>query len=412
MCAFRLAVLAAVVLSLWGCSGGGGPLGGTAGSPVRAGLGEPIEGLPDSQRAAFMRGRELMEKVFRPSEGLGPFYNAASCVACHSTPVTGGSSPAYRNFFLAAQGFPALQGPVSPDLPSIVVPNFRWPPTNPRPSIPPSTPTVPVTSAQRNAPPMFGVGLFEFVSDATIISNADPDDADADGIHGRYNRDADANIGRFGYKAQANNIEVFIRGASNNQMGITTDPVLGNAAVVNLGSASYVQVPGTQNQPITDNDPVSDPEVSSTDFGDLVVFSRFVAPPRPLPFNEAAQRGEQLFATIGCTACHIPELPSALGPLKAYTDLLLHNMGPELADGLAFGQPQASILEQPTTVEEFRTQPLWGVSLHPPFLHDGRADTLEDAILAHGGEGDASRQAFQGLTAAEQADLIAFLESL
>jgi CxxC motif-containing protein (DUF1111 family) len=108
----------------------------------------------------------------------------------------------------------------------------------------------------------------------------------------------------------------------------------------------------------------------------------------------------------------VPELASSRGPVRAYTDLLLHDLGPELSDGLAFGVPQISRRSPPTSAPEFRTQPLWGVSLSGPFLHDGRAETLRDAIEAHAGEARASRKAFLTLTSDEQADLIAFLEHL
>ena len=181
---------------------------------------------------------------------------------------------------------------------------------------------------------------------------------------------------------------------------------------MSLGHARR-QVSANPDVPTSDLDSEPDPEISRKDLGDLIAFTRFLAPPQPIqPFSPAATRGQELFAKLGCALCHVPELSSSRGPVRAYTDLLLHDMGPDLADGLAFGVPQAAALAPPTTASEFRTQPLWGVSLSAPFLHDGRAETLRDAVTLHGGEATKSRDAFLALGADEQADLITFLEFL
>ena len=211
---------------------------------------------------------------------------------------------------------------------------------------------------------------------------------------------------------QSNNVELFTRGPLQNQMGITTDPFLGDQGFATL---ARVQAAADPNAPTTDVDPVPDPEMSREDLGNLIAFTRFLAPPEPMPFDNAARRGETTFDEIGCTRCHIPELPSSRGPVRAYTDLLVHNMGVQLADFLRFGQINTARL--------FRTQPLWGVSLFPPYLHDGRAKTLEDAIWWHGvddpptsgidrSEAQAVRDAFFALSEDERADVISFLEHL
>ncbi len=387
--------------------------------PPPPGLGDPIQGLTPGQRAAFERGRVVFERRFLPSEGLGPFYNATSCASCHSTPVTGGSARLYRNFYLAVWGNTTSQFPLPPGL-SAIVPAFgsgeqhatsTFTLEGGRPVIPDDYLGFAVTVAQRNAVPIFGVGLFELVSNATISSNSDPDDLDGDGISGRFNTDV-GTLGRFGVKAQSNNIELFTRGPLQNQMGVTSDPFLGAAGTVSLSHAALLQVGADPNDPTIDGDGVPDPEISHGDLGDLIAFTRFLAPPAKKPFNAAATQGEALFGFIGCTSCHIPSLPSSRGPVEAYTDLLLHEMGPDLADGLAFGVPQPSSISEDSTRLEFRTQPLWGVSLHAPFLHDGRAETLEEAILAHGGEASNSRDAFAGMSQANKDYLIAFLEHL
>lgn len=397
----------ALVGALAACSGGGG---GSDGPPAaQIALGDAIAGLPLAQQEAFVRGREVMTRRFLPSNGLGPFFNAVACQSCHELPVAGGSAPGYRNFFLVGVGAAGSQVGVFP-LPSMVMPAYGPLEAN-RPAIPPSG-GIPVVAAHRNAPSMLGVGLFEFVTDATIMAAADPDDLDSNGISGRFNRDAFGNIGRFGYKSQANSLESFLRGAFLNQMGITTAPVLGSAAAVHASGGLVPQISTNPDFPTFDLDSVPDPELSVPELDDLLTFSRFLAPPARKPPSAAAVAGEIVFQEVGCTSCHLPTLASAVGPLAAYSDLLLHDMGPGLEDGISMGMPQPSALIGSTTQREFRTQPLWGVSLHEPFLHDGRADTLEEAIALHGGEATASRDAFVGRSPEDQNNLIAFLESL
>jgi CxxC motif-containing protein (DUF1111 family) len=404
-----------------GTATGSAPFQGQAGSALAAAeLGGPIPGLTPSELAAFQRGKAVFQRRFRPSEGLGPFYNATSCASCHSTPVTGGSARLYRNFFLAVWGTSTSQFTLPPFL-SPVIPAFGSGPSHPsaqftleggRTPLPTSYAGFPVTSAQRNGIPIFGVGLFEAVSDATILSRADPEDADGDGISGRFNTDFGGSIGRFGVKAQSNNIELFTRAPLQNQMGITTDPFLGSGGVVSASYAAPFQVSASPNDPTIDNDGVPDPELPRDELGDLIAFSRFLAPPAKKPFNAAAQRGEVLFDQLGCARCHVPSLPSSRGPVEAYTDLLLHDMGPRLSDGLSFGSPQFSASSPTHTREEFRTQPLWGVSLSAPFIHDGRAGTLNEAILLHGGEAQKIREDYARLAQSDQDDIIAFLEHL
>ncbi|MCA8961871.1 MAG: hypothetical protein KDC38_15205 [Planctomycetes bacterium] len=371
-------------------------------------LGGPIEGLSDIELTAFNRGRDVMFHRFKPSEGLGPLYNATSCFSCHSTPEVGGSAPIYRNFYLVGIGEPGLQTGI-PGLPSMVLPSYHDLSLE-RPTVPTGLPD-PIVMAHRNAPPMFGTGLFEFVSNATILSKADPNDVvTPDGISGRFNTDGLGHVGRLGYKLQANFIEAFIRGALRNQMGITTDPVDGSSGTVSL--SAMLQVSSSLDDPTTDTDASPDPEMSVEDLADLITFCRFLRPPTKKPFGPDEIAGEQLFDSIGCALCHVPSIASSVGTLEAYTDLLLHDMGAANADGLSMGVPQFSTITPPTTENEFRTQPLWGVSMHAPYLHDGGADTLFDAINRHGGEAEGSRQAYLALPAADQEAIIKFLEAL
>lgn len=372
-------------------------------------LGDAIGGLTQDEFASFVNGRELMSKAFTPEEGLGPLYNSVACKSCHSAPVVGGSAPIYRNFYLVAVGAPGNQSP-PPGAPSLALPSFNSF-DGQRVAIPDPADVggLPVVAAHRNAPPFLGVGLFEFVPNSAIVANSDPDDLFVpDGISGRYNTDGNGNIGRFGYKLQANFIEAFIRGAAFNQMGITTNPVLGSDGIV-----SYrFQIGADFDSPTIDNDAAPDPEISVQDFGDIIAFNRFVAPPEPAIFGPDELAGETLFEQINCVGCHVPTLPSSVGPLNAYTDLLLHDLGPGLADGISQGVPQFSTIAGFTVENEFRTQPLWGVSLHGPWLHDGSAGTMEEAILMHGGEAQTSRDAFDALTPLEREQVIKFLEAL
>jgi CxxC motif-containing protein (DUF1111 family) len=397
--------------------GGTNPGGGGGGDTFT--LGDPIDGLTADELAAFERGRVQFARRFKPSEGLGAFYNATSCASCHSKPVMGGSAKLYRNFYIAMYGTTNFQLPIQPFF-SPVVPSFgsglsvfntEFTLQGGRSVIPDSYLGQEVFVTQRNAIPIFGTGLFEFISDATIMANADPNDDDSDGISGRFNTD-NGTIGRFGVKSQSNNVELFTRAPLFNQMGITSDPFLGSGGIVSASHAALVQVSANPDDPIEDDDGVPDPEIAHDDLGDLIAFTRFLAPPRPKEFDAAATHGEQLFDSLGCVRCHIPELPSSRGPVRAFTDLLIHEMGEDLADHINAGLPQPSTISDTTSHAEFRTQPLWGVSLHAPFLHDGRAETLEEAVLMHGGEGEASRAAFEALSPADQADVISFLEHL
>jgi CxxC motif-containing protein (DUF1111 family) len=380
-------------------------------------LGDPLPGMTEAELAAFARGKQVFEKRFKPSDGLGPFYNATSCASCHSKPVSGGASELYRNFYLAVYQFGATVNSQSPSIPpflSQVVPAFGsgdlhsdalFTLTGGRPLIPDTVLGFPVLSAQRNGIPMFGTGLFEFVSNTEILSREDANDLDGDGISGRINTILNGTaLGRLGLKAQANNIELFTRGPLQNQMGITTDPFLGEGSIVSLPRAPF-QVSADPNDPTTDGDGVPDPEMDSQDLGDLIFFTKFLAPPVPKPFSPDALAGQALFDTVRCTDCHVPTLPSSRGPVNAYTDLLLHNMGPALEDNIKLG-------ESPVAATDFRTQPLWGISEVGPYLHDGRAPTLLDAIEAHDGEGAISRSLFMALTPAERDQVIVFLEHL
>jgi CxxC motif-containing protein (DUF1111 family) len=348
--------------------------------PVEQNLGDPRPGLDPAVLEAFERGREIFVKRFTRAEGHGPDFNTNSCRSCHEFPAVGGSAPRYRNFYIAknADGSNFFEGD------QLVARTFSYD----RP-VRESMATAAV-QAQRGTPPLFGVGFIERIRSADIRANADAFDDDNDGISGRFNIDG-AEIGRFGYKAQEGNLEAFIRAPIFNHMGITTDP---------LSSTTQATIP---DEPTTDNDGVPDPEMSRQDLSDLLTFLQELDAPHPLPMDDVALRGEAVFDEIGCAKCHIPNIVrESEPPVYAYSDLLLHDMGPGLDDGITMGI---------ATGTEFRTQPLWGLRHHAPFLHDGRADTIHDAIDLHGGEAQPARDAYTQLPESDRTALIRFLET-
>ncbi|MEE8104958.1 MAG: di-heme oxidoredictase family protein [Planctomycetota bacterium] len=380
------------LLILVGLAACGGSSGGPPSTTSTPKLGGPNPGLTEAQLASFDRGQALFEHRFRLAEGHGPEFNTNSCRSCHELPVTGGSSPLYRNFSIVADevggGLQPVQGALT-----IVARNFSYERVA-RETIPADAEVI----AQRNAPATFGMGLLERISAADIRANEDPADLNGDGIRGRVNFDF-APIGRFGFKAQEAGLEDFIRGPLFNHLGITTQPLSFGPLSGGLSIEQQVSAPES---PTEDDDDVEDPEMSFEQLRDLLMFVRELAPPPQLPMDEQAQHGETLFRQARCDDCHIPNLVTDGDPVFAFTDLLIHEMGPELADGVVMGIASGS---------EFRTAPLWGLRHHAPYLHDGRADTIADAIAAHGGTGATSRDLFAGLDSDDQAALIAYLET-
>ena len=371
-----------MLLPLLGACGGGGA------AIVQLLLGDPNPAISPARRAAFFRGRAVFQKRFTQSEGHGPDFNTSSCRSCHEIPVTGGSSPLYRNFYMVGRIVGGGVEPALGDDDQFVARSFSYERLK-RENIP-TGPDIVV--AQRNAPPMFGLGLLERVPDGDILRNQDPADLDGDGVRGFVNFDS-IELGRFGYKAQSARLIDFIRGPFFNHMGITSNP---------LPSPGPPQVPAPDD-PTTDEDGVPDPELAEEDLADILVFVQELAPPQPLPMDPTARRGEALFESIGCAKCHIPNLVTNGEPVFAYTDLLLHDMGLDLADGIVQGAAMG---------QHFRTAALWGLRHHAPYLHDGRADTIDEAIRAHGGpEADAVRIAYESLNSADRDAVLAFLET-
>ncbi len=264
------------------------------------------------------------------------------------------------------------------------------------------TGTTPAFFSARIAPQLVGLGLLEAVSESTIQALADPNDANADGISGRVQIVTDPEtsqqrLGRFGYKAAKARVSHQVAGALNTDMGVAT--------------TIFPKLDGETN--------ASALEVSSADLDQMTRYVALlgVAARRDLT-NTQALLGEQLFASANCVKCHTPTLTtSPYHPMTElrnqtihpYTDLLLHDMGTGLADNMGEGIATGS---------EWRTQPLWsigltaGVSGGEAYLHDGRARTLEEAILWHGGEAEAAKEIFRTMSATNRAAVIKFLQSL
>ncbi len=377
---------------------------------IFARLGEPLPSATPEQLATFERGREVALRRLTPQTGLGPSFNVTFCGACHEKPVTGGSAARYRNFLLVRQEL--ADGSQTNTGVNGVQDQFAL-------GNPPYVATESATNriAQRNPIPFFGVGLLAEIDEAAILANADPDDADGDGISGRPNYDRGF-VGRFGRKAQTVSLEGFIRGPLFNHAGITSDPLTNDRknqlpvpsgiadtfgeAQTGLGKAHQAQA-AAPDEPTVDDDGVADPELPEQDLFDVVSFTMLMAAPMPDEPNEQTTRGAALFDEIGCDGCHVPALRSARGLIPAYSDLLVHDMGVMMSDGVRMGEADGS---------EFRTQPLWGVGAVAPYLHDGRADTLDEAIRFHDGEGRASREAYEALDESARTDVLAFLGAL
>ena len=348
--------------------------------------GGPMQPLSPTQQALWDRGRLIFDKDFHIADGLGvPEFNGDSCRACHQDPVMGGAGPLELN--VSRFGSDDGSGGTFIDLPGGQAASKLRPPGHlQRENIPGEADVF----EQRQTPTVLGLGLIDHISDDTILANQDPTDANGDGIFG-VARIVDVNgqpeVGRFGWKAQIPQLSDFLRDAMAGELGVTT-PADGRG----FGLA-------------VDGDAVQDPELSPERTEALNFFLMAIGPPlRKGSTDPAVARGEQVFTDIGCSRCHIPSLPTAPGGEAAlYSDLLLHDiMGPGFRGMAEDGAPSGM----------YRTPPLWGVGDTAPYLHDGRAETLLDTILMHGGEATIASQGFLALPSGSQDDLIAFLEDL
>jgi CxxC motif-containing protein (DUF1111 family) len=362
----------------------------------------PIEGLSPNESLLHLQGDAAFnQEVFSPSTGLGPLFVATSCGSCHagdgkghpfSTLTRFGQNDTNGNLFLT-QGGPQLQDHAIPGYEPEHIPAGA-------------------SSAKFLPPAVTGLGYLDAVADADILAMADPTDANADGVSGVVSwielpnyvelrpgtiLQGNKGIGRFGLKSGAYNLMHQTVNAYNQDMGI-------NSVYAPYDTYSGLEV---------------EPEVTTNTLQAVVFYLKTLKAPIPRNTGDpTVVAGKQTFINIGCANCHTPQLQTSNSPISVlanktfypYTDLLLHNMGPTLDDGYTEGTALTA---------EWRTPPLWGLGLAKNsqggqyyLLHDGRAHSIQEAILLHDGEGANSKNLFQSLNSTDQQNLLKFLESL
>lgn len=428
-------------------------LAGTSGTvPYATGLAYtyPLPGLSTREREDFLVGNNFFSDnwVTAPSsttarDGLGPTFNARACGACHTDDGRGRPPLDEGEDFLSALvrvsvpgastdggplGVPSYGDQIQPfailGVPGEARPRVQWeevPGSYPdgatytlmRPLLTladPSFGPLPddVMTSIRVAPAMIGLGFLEAIPIETLDALADPDDRDGDGISGRVHRhleDGAMVVGRFGWKATASSVRAQTAGAFVGDMGITTSVHPNDDCPPEqlACSEAFAQ---------------SEPEAGDEVLDVVVYYSRTLAVPALRdPTDLEVRTGSALFDAVGCAECHVRSIETGESDVPAiahvtiqpFTDLLLHDMGEELADH----RP-----DHDASGREWRTPPLWGVGLvpvvnrHDRLLHDGRARGVEEAILWHGGEASRARDAFRALSAEDRARLVRFLGAL
>jgi CxxC motif-containing protein (DUF1111 family) len=391
---------------------------------------EPVDlGMAQAGEELFLHEWKPKDPLSPNGDGLGPVYNATSCVACHNQVrpgVGGGLEHNVTAFTVRIKDETPREGVVhafgidqretlqdvhmslpaisQPTLDQLVVLQGR---ENHCLSFPRG-----VHLSQRNTPALFGAKLIDEIPDRIIVAGARSQHVkwglasseDETVPVGRVSRLADGRVGRFGWKAQTASLSDFVQAACANELGLGNP---GQPQPVPLFTGLTARQSGSPNLDLT-----------ADQCDQLTAFCASL--PRPverLPESVTsgdAATGQALFAKIGCADCHTPKLGSVDG---LYSDLLLHPMGKDLVGGGSYGEKPIPVPDSPgggngPSPSEWRTPPLWGVADSAPYLHDGRAATLEEAIRMHGGQGQRAATAFQKLATIQQAHLIAFLKTL
>lgn len=408
--------------------------------------------LTPDQSVDFGVGNSLFRQswVTAPSsttarDGLGPFYNAISCSACHFKDGRG-RPPAFDGELgkglllrLSIHGSDAWGGALPDPIyghqlqdNAILGPTIKGVYTVTYQTVNETLADGTVVELQkpvyninnpgygplaagllvspRVANQIIGLGLLEAVPQSTYLAFADEFDANGDGISGRANYvyDKESNslkMGLFGWKANQPSVKQQVGAAFLNDMGITSSLFPDEYAPVGADISGYPNG-GT-------------PEITDVAFNRVVLYSQTLSVPVRRNFSEQnVLRGKELFNSINCVACHIPKMQTGNSyyleglrnqTIRPYSDMLLHDMGDALADNAP---------DYLATGSEWRTQPLWGIGLintvngHTRLLHDGRARNVTEAILWHGGEAVTAKDKFKQLTAQEREDLLAFINSL
>jgi len=361
--------------------------------------GASLPGLTPEQLTAFAAGRVQFRNRETPGTGLGPIFNEASCFACHSEAGPGGAGRIQVTRFgrtvsgifdpLTELGGSLLQ---RRSIRGVV-----------REIVPPEANTV----AQRQTTALWGMGLIEAIADQTLIDLAAQ--PSVDGVQGRVAMVKDLvsgeqRVGRFGWKNQHATLLAFSADAFLNEMGITNKFFPDeNAPNGKQDVLDALHLPAGV-------DDEADPATGKAAMDRVTDFMRFLAPLPQTPLSATTLPGQALFKQVGCAVCHVPTLTTGTNAIAAlsnkpaplYSDLLLHDMG-SLGDGIAQGA---------ATGKEFRTAPLWGLRASAPFLHDGRARTVDQAIRMHEGQGATARDRYTALSDADKAQLLRFLNTL
>ena len=424
--------------------------------PDPAGAGDPLPGLTASQLKLFQAGLDDFQQAEGVGDGLGPRFNLDSCHGCHSQPASGGTSPAVNPQVKVATDFGArntvpyfvtLNGPVRETrfkynrdgtrdggVHAIFVISGRKDDTGDASKCTITQENFWAQGQSNNIvfripTPTFGAGLIEAIPDSAIIDNqtANANGKAALGIFGRphrvrvtgatNNNGNDGTIARFGWKAQNKSLLLFSGEAYNVEMGITNE--LFTQERDETPNCQFARTPND----VTDPDGAT-PAATISGIERFAFFMRFLAPPTPsltLPGGAASiASGKALFQSTGCAYCHTPTLYTGNAAIRAlrnkpvhlFSDVLVHQMGPGLADDINQGQAAG---------DEFRTAPLWGLGQRIFFLHDGRTSDLLVAIRAHKSAGNNRFQAseanavvdkFNQLSEAQKQDLLNFLRSL
>jgi CxxC motif-containing protein (DUF1111 family) len=367
--------------------------------PLQASFGDPLPRLPQADLDRFAAGKVEFETDEEPADGLGPVFNDTSCARCHSAPAVGGGSAILETRFGAAT-FGRFD-PLAELGGSLIQAKGIGPAGNcvfQGETVPPQANVV----SQRRTTPLFGLGLVDAVPESTfhlvalIEAGLFPAEAGRPAMVRDIARGRDG-VGRFGWKGQVPSLHQFAGDAYLNEMGVTS-PEFPDENCPNGDCALLACNPR--------------PDLNDDGSG-VVAFADFMtllAPPPRARLDRQASAGKGVFSALGCTRCHWATFRTGNAALPSlgrvtfhpYSDFLLHDMG-GLGDGIETGDARGN---------EFRTAPLWGTSALTRFLHDGRAGTLAEAILAHDGQARRARDRFADLSPSEQEALIAFLRSL
>jgi CxxC motif-containing protein (DUF1111 family) len=375
---------------------------GSAGLFASTALGDPFTNLTAAELALFNSGKAEFEAAESVEEGLGPVFNEASCATCHNGPVGGTTGRKETRFGRIVSGafdpMTELGGSLIQDHGIGLMTTTAGTYTFTGEAVPPEA----TVSAGRITTPLFGLGLVDAVPDQELLQLARLEAAASPATAGTPSmtteiRSGQTRVGRFGWKAQVPTLHQFSGDAYLNEMGIT-NPEFPNENCPE-GDCSLLAYNPQPN--------LNDDGTGVTEFTD---FMTLLAPPPRGELSVQVLAGRGVFAAIGCANCHTPALVTATSPVAAlsrkvfqpFSDFLLHDMG-SLGDGIAQGS---------ATGRQMRTAPLWGVRSRALLLHDGRATSLDAAILAHDGQGARARDRFLRLSPRDRFALRQFLNSL